>query len=38
MLGDEVLFTRKIIADEAVEVRDYRWCLEKLGEIFFMRV
>lgn len=37
MLGDEVLFTREIVADEAVEVRDYRWCLEKLGEIFFMR-
>ena len=38
MLGDEVLFTREIVADEAVEVRDYRWCLEKLGEIFFMKV
>lgn len=38
MLGDEVLFTRDIVADETVEVRDYRWCLEKMAEIFFLRI
>lgn len=38
MLGDEVLFTRDIVADETVEARDYRWCLEKMAEIFFLRI
>ena len=37
MLGEEVLYTQDIIADETVEVRDYRWCLEKMAEIFFLR-
>ena len=38
MLGEEVLYTQDIIADETVEVRDYRWCLEKMAEIFFLRI
>lgn len=38
LLGDEVLFSQNIIAEEAVEVRDYRWCLERLAEIFFLRI
>ncbi len=35
-LGDEVLFTQQIVTDEAVEMRDLSWCVEKIGNIFFM--
>lgn len=36
LLGDEVLFTRQIVTEEAVEKRDLRWCMEKMAGIFFM--
>lgn len=38
MLEDEVLFTQQIVTDEAVEKRDLRWCVEKIEDIFFMRI
>lgn len=38
ILKDEVLFTQKIVADEDVGVRDFKWCIKKMAEIFFMRI
>ncbi len=38
MLGDEVLFTENIVTEEAVDVRDFRWCMEKMADIFFLRI
>lgn len=35
-LGEEVLFTQQIVTDEAVERRDLPWCVEKIGNIFFV--
>lgn len=38
MLKDEVLFTQDIVTDESVEIRDFRWCMKKMADIFFLRI
>lgn len=38
MLGDEILFTQDIVTDEGVGTRDFKWCIEKMSDIFFMRI
>lgn len=38
MLGDEVLFTQNIVTEEAVDARDFRWCMEKMADIFLLKI
>lgn len=38
MLRNEVLFTQDIITEESVEVRDFKWCMEKMADIFFLQI
>ncbi len=33
-LGEEVLFTERIVTAESVEVRDFSWCMKRVLEIF----